>query len=239
MADAIRATEDNRILVLAFYVVVDVSQSMEMNQGLEAANELLPQVADAIDGAPMLADLVRFGAIDFSDDARVVLRLSDLRSVPVLPTFTARGRTSYAAAFRLLRQEIERDVAHLRGDNFRVHRPAVFFITDGVPTDDNEDELRESFEQLTEPSFAARPNVLLFGVGDAAKEDLDKWVFPKSGGRPMRSYLAREGVRPKAAIEQVTSALIASIIASASSVSSAASAGGFIPPDDDDLDDWI
>ncbi|MEU7866499.1 VWA domain-containing protein [Dactylosporangium sp. NPDC049140] len=238
MTENRRATEDNRILVLAFYVVVDVSQSMQFSGAIEEVNKILPQVADAIDGSPMLGDLVRFGAMDFADDARVLLRLGDLRDVQTaLPTFTTRGRTSYAAAFRLLRQEIERDLAQLRSDNLRVYRPAVFFITDGEPTDE-EFEVQAAFDELTDPSFPARPNILPFGVGTATKEALDRWIFPKTGGKAMRSYLSVD-VDPRTAIARVTEALLASIIASAASVSSAGQSGGFMPPDDEDLDDWI
>jgi uncharacterized protein YegL len=238
MADDSRATEDNRTLVLAFYVVVDVSLSMKASHAIDSANEILPKVADAIDKSPSLADIVRFGAMDFSDDARVVLRLGDLRDVHTLPTFAARGRTSYAAAFRLLRQEIEKDIAQLRSDNFKVYRPAVFFITDGEPTDDDA-ELRAAFDALTSPDFKGRPNILPFGVGEATKESLDRWVFPRAGGKPMRSYVAKDGVDPKAAIDKVAEALLGSVIASVASVSSAGESGGFIPPDDEDLDDWI
>jgi uncharacterized protein YegL len=235
MADN-RATEDDRTLVLAFYVVVDVSQSMEHYGAMDSANEILPKVADAIDGNPMLADIVRFGAMDFSDDARVVLRLGDLRNVSTIPKLTARVRTSYAAAFRLLRTEIDRDLVQLRADGFRVYRPTVFMITDGEPNDE-EHELKDAYEALTGPDFKARPNILLFGVGNATKEALDPWVFPKTGGKAMRSYVAREGADPKAAIAKATEALLGSIIASAASVSEEGESGGFVPPPDDD--DWI
>ncbi|SNY65269.1 vWA domain-containing protein [Paractinoplanes atraurantiacus] len=237
MTDEKRATEDNRTLVLAFYVMVDVSQSMSYGGALESANEIMPKVADAIDASPMLADIVRFGAMDFSDDARVVLRLGDLRNVPMIPKFTTRGRTSYAAAFRLLRQEIERDVVQLRQDNFRVYRPVVFMITDGEPTDED-GELEAAYKELTDPGFKARPNILVFGVGTATKEALDPWVYPKTGAKAMRSYVARAGVEPKTAIAKATEALLGSIVASAQSVDEAGQSGGFVPPDDDD-DDWI
>jgi uncharacterized protein YegL len=230
-----RTSEDNRTLVLPFYVVVDVSQSM--TGALVNASEILLKVADTIDGSPMLGDLVRFGAMDFSDDARVVLRLGDVRDVDQLPAFSARGGTSFAAAFRLMRRELENDLDQLRVDNFRAHRPAVFFITDGVPTDDPED-LRAAYAELTDPSFRGRPNLLLFGVGDATKESLDQWVFPKTGPRPMRSYLA-SGIDPKRAIDRIAEALLGSIVASVGSVSAEGARGGFVPPDEDDLDDWI
>jgi uncharacterized protein YegL len=232
------AAEDNKTLVLAFYVVVDVSQSMQSSHAIDDASDLLNKVADAIDASPMLADIVRFGAMDFSDDARVVLRLGDLRDVQHLPRFAARGQTSFAAAFRLLRREISKDLAQLRGDSFRTHRPAVFFITDGIPTDHPED-LRRAFDALTDPLFKERPNILLFGVGEATKESLDPWIYPKSGSKPMRSYVARDGMSPAAAISGIAELLVASIVASAQSVADLQESGGFIPPDDEDLDDWI
>ena len=235
------AHADDRTLVLAFYVVVDVSYSMDQSGAIDKANKILPQVADAIDTSPTLGDLVRFGAIDFSDDARVVLRLGDLRDVhAALPVFEARGGTSFAAAFRLLRQEIDRDLAQLRGDNFRVYRPAVFFITDGIPTDD-EGDLHRAFAELTDPSFRGRPNIIPFGVGDATKELLDLWVYPKPGEskKPMRSYVAKDGMDAAKAVGQIAEVLVSSIVASAGSVSAEGSSGGFVPPADEDLEDWI
>ena len=142
------AQSDDRIFTLAFYIVVDASVSMAANHGLEAANQILPKVIDAIDSSPTLADVVRLGAMDFSDDARVVLRLCDLRDATAAP-FVARGATSYAAAFRQLRQEIEKDYAQLKLDGLRVFRPAVFFITDGAHTD-HQSDVDAAFTALTD-----------------------------------------------------------------------------------------
>jgi uncharacterized protein YegL len=235
-----RSTADDRMLVLTFYVVVDVSYSMEQSGAIVEVNKILPTIIDAVGISPTLSDVVRLGLVDFSSDARVVLRLSDLRDVDTLPQFVARDTTSYAAAFRLLRQEIEKDLAQLRGDNFRVFRPAVFFLTDGLPNDDEAD-LRAAFAELTDPSFVARPNIVPFGMGEATKAALDRWVYPKAGEsrKPMRSYVARDGLHPAVAVNQMAEILVTSVIASAHSVSTDATSGGFIPPDDEDLDDWI
>jgi uncharacterized protein YegL len=233
------AHADNKTMVLAFYFVGDVSYSMD-GEGIDAMNTVLPQVMDAIDVSPTLGDVVRFGAMDFSDDAQVVLRLGDLRDVDVVPTFSVRGGTSFAAAFRLLRKEIEQDMAQLKGDNYQVYRPAVFFVTDGAPTDDPAD-LAAAFAELTDPTFKARPNIIPFGVPGTTKDAIDLWVYPKPGDgkRPMRSYLAGPDVSIQDAIGKIAEVLIASIIASAGSVATNGAAGGFIPPDDEDLDDWI
>jgi uncharacterized protein YegL len=232
-------SEDDKTLILAFYVVVDVSLSMT-GDPVSAANAILPEVVDHVSNSPSLSDVVRMGAFDFSDDARVLVHLSDLRDVDQIPQFSVRGGTSYAAAFRLLRQEIEKDLAQLKGDGYKVYRPAVFFITDGGPTDDMAD-LQKAFEHLTDKSFKGRPNLIPFGVGSATKALLDPWVFPKPGdsGKPMRSFVQKGNGSAADAIRQVTEILISSIVASAQSVNDGGSQGGFIPPDADDLDDWI
>lgn len=169
----------------------------------------------------------------------MLLGLSDLRDVTHIPQLAERGATSYAAAFRLLRQEIDRDIRQLKADRMRVYRPAVFFITDGVPTDETA-ALQAAFAELTDPSFRSRPNIIPFGVGDATKDTLDPWVFPAGGPKPMRSYVTKDGADPAKAINQVAEILISSILASAGSVTSAGTGGGFVPPDDEDLDDdWM
>jgi hypothetical protein len=231
---------DDRTLALAFYLLVDVSYSMD-GAPLDAVNRILPEVVDTIEESPTLGDVVRFGALDFADEARTVLPLGDLRDVKAIPQFTARGGTSYAAAFRQLRQEIESDLAQLRREGFKVYRPAVFFVTDGAPTD-AVPELRAAFAELTDPVFRGRPNIIPFGVTpELPKSVLDPWVYPKQGdsGKPMRSYVYGGSGDAATAIRQITEVLISSIVASANSVNDAGTAGGFVPPDDEDLGDWI
>jgi uncharacterized protein YegL len=241
MSNPSRAAVDDMLLVLPFYLVIDVSQSMRANGGLDAANKMFPEIIDAIVESPTVCDVVRFGAMDFADDARVVLRLGDIRDIDTLPRLTARGAaTSYASTFRLLRSEIENDWVQLNSDDLRMYRPAVFIVTDGLPNDDDE-TLRAAFTELTEASFRHRPNIVLFGVAEATKEALDPWVFPKPGQseKPMRSYVIRPGITPAVALAQVAEALISSVMSSVRSVSTLGESGGFVPPDEEDLDDWI
>jgi uncharacterized protein YegL len=232
-----RAADDTRF-VLAFYVVVDVSQSMQHANALANADNIVMLTLDAIDGSPTVADVIRFAVFDFSDDARVLLRLDDHRGVKTVPPFVARGRTSYAAAFRLLRAEIENDMSQLKLDGYRVYRPVVFLLTDGAPTDDEHD-LRAAYELLTDKDFPYRPNIVPFGVGEITKDVLDPWVYPKQGNKPMRSYVYRDRKDPATAINQLAEVLVSSIVASAESVIDDGGSGGFVPPDEDDLDEWI
>jgi uncharacterized protein YegL len=231
---------DDKTLALAFYLVVDASVSMTGGP-ITAANQLLAEVISAVEQSPALADVVRLGALDFSDDSRTVLALGDLRDVKNIPQFAVRGGTSYAAAFRKLRKDIEADIVQLRSDNYKVYRPAVFFITDGEPTDDPQD-LQRAFNELTDQSFKFRPNIVPFGVGTATKAGLDPWIFPKQGAsKPMRSYVYAGGPDQAAkAIKEIAELLISSIISSVGSVNQQGTGGGFQLPDDDDIDgDWL
>lgn len=229
---------DDDVLVLAFYLLVDVSYSMS-GEPIKAVNEILPEIIDAIQASPTLGDVVRLGAVSFSDTARVVLRLGDLRDVDQIPEFKIEGGTSYAAGFRQLRKDIDSDLAQLKSDGFKVYRPAVFFITDGEPTDEQA-ELNAAFAELTDPKFRGRPNIIPFGVG-TDKATLDPWVYPKpsDSGKPMRSYAWVGSGDAAAAIRKIAELLITSIVASVNSVNEAGTGGGLVLPEDEDLGDWI
>ena len=231
------ASGDDKYQALAFYIVADVSYSMHESGAIISANTLLKEVHDAIVAAPVIADVVRLGVIDFSDDAQVLLRLGDLRDVTTIPELQVRGGTSFAAAFRRRRQEIERDIPALKGDNYQVFRPAVFFITDGQPTD-SPATLQAAFAELTAKDFRYRPNVIPFGVGDATKASVDPWVFPTAGEKQMRSYVAKDGADPAKAITEMAHLLISSILASAGSVTDPGATAVLVLPEDED-GDWL
>jgi uncharacterized protein YegL len=224
--------------LLPFYLVVDVSFSMQ-GKKLDAANQMMPAVVDALAQAPILSDKVRFGLIDFADDARVRLPLCDpLDENITLPSLSLRGATSYAAAFRLLRTEIEQNVRQLKADGFAVHRPAVFFLSDGAPTDREEDwraAYRDltSFDKQTGQGFSMYPNVVPCGVDDAEPAVLRSLIHPSDGGKQMQMYLMEKGEDAAKAIGMIAEILISSVLASGESIAKGGS--GLMLPDKLDL----
>jgi uncharacterized protein YegL len=140
-----------------------------------------------------------------------------------VPTLTVRGSTSYLAAFRLLRRQIEADVDHLKADGFAVHRPAVFFLSDGEPTD-TDAEWRAAFHDLTwyekdtKQGFAKFPNVIPFGVDKANPKVLQSLIHPATGNKQMQMYLMDKGQDAAKAIMSVAEILISSVLASSHSV---------------------
>jgi uncharacterized protein YegL len=228
---------EEKAKLLPFYLVIDVSYSMQ-GEKLEAANKVMPTLIDAMARNPILSDKVRFGLIDFSDDAQVLLPLCDpLDDNLTLPSLSVRGATSYAAAFHTLRQEIEKDVNQLKGDGYAVHRPAVFFISDGIPTD--EDAVwRGSFHDLTEydrqsgVGFAMYPNMVPCGVG-ADPRVLQQLIHPATGAKQMRMYLMKDDTDPADAIRAMAEILVTSVVNSGNSMANGSS--GIVLPEDSEL----
>ncbi|MDX8031061.1 VWA domain-containing protein [Lentzea sp. BCCO 10_0856] len=230
--------ESEKAKILPFYVLIDVSASMS-GRKLDEANQIMPQVVDALAEAPILADKVRFCVIDFGSDAQVRLPLCDvLDQHSSLPPLTIRGATSYAAAFRLLRSEIEINVKQLKADGYLVHRPAVFFISDGEPTDP-EHEWRTAFQELTGydkasgQGFSTYPNFVPCGVDQANPRTLATLIHPASGPKQMQMYLMEQGQNPADAIAAIAEILISSMLASGQSMAQGSS--GMILPAKQDL----
>ncbi|HWF40593.1 MAG TPA: VWA domain-containing protein [Acidothermaceae bacterium] len=229
-------------ILLPFYLVVDVSYSMS-GAKLDVANEILPSVCDALAKNPILNDKVRFGMVDFSDDARVVLPLCDVSTATQLPGLSVRGGTSYGAAFKLLRRLLESDIGQLRADGYKVHRPAVFFLSDGEPGDNWKDD----FETLTEydsstgKGFKYHPVVVPCGVETADRDVMRQLVHPLSKSK---LYMMKTGSDAAAAIKAMAEVLISSVLASGQSAVQGNS--GFILPGADQVpadldveDDWL
>lgn len=224
--------------ILPFYLVVDVSWSMSEDGKLGAANTIVGELTDALAVSPTVADKVRFSLLDFSDDSTVVLPLCDLVMESEPAPFAVRGGTSYVAAFQKLRTVIDQDVKQLKADGFAVHRPAVFFFSDGEPTDDD-GAWQRAFAELTEydktsqTGFAYWPNVIPFGVG-SRPETLRELIHPRDRSK---AYFMKDGAKPDQVIRQMAEILIASTMASGSSFGNGGP--GLVLPDDAALGDDI
>lgn len=230
--------ETPKAQLLPFYLVIDVSSSMS-GKKLKSANDIMPKVVDALAQNPILSDKVRFGLLDFASDARVQLPLCDVLDPNLsLPGLSTRGWTSYAAAFTLLRSEIAANVAQLKADGYAVHRPAVFFLSDGEPTEE-ESVWRKAFAELTtyDPAtrngFAMYPNMVPCGVDGANGKILQSLIHPATGDRQMQLYMMEKGEDPAKAITAIAEILISSILASGQSMAQGGS--GIVLPAKQDV----
>ena len=198
---------------LPFYLVVDVSYSME-GEKLAAADRILPAVVDALAQNPILVDIIKFGLIDFSDEARVQLPLCDvLDPMLTLPSLSSRGGTSYTAALNTIVTELEGAVASLTSQGFVVHRPVVWFISDGEPSDD-EEMWQRALSRLRELSEA--PNFIPCAVDGADLNLMASLASRARGAKSMPIFAMDRGFDAGRAIAGLAEVLISSILHSGS-----------------------
>lgn len=193
--------------VLPFYLVCDESGSMG-GDPIQAINDSLPGLHQEVSTNPIVADKTRFSLIGFSDDAEVILNLADLSEVTSMPGLTAKNATNYGSAFRLVKSQIDKDVAMLKADGHKVYRPVVFFLSDGQPTDSWESDYRA----LVDASNPYHPHIVAFGIGDA-----DESVIAKVA--TFRAFKADGTVSPAAALREFATSLTHSIVKSGATVS--------------------
>jgi uncharacterized protein YegL len=195
--------------VLLVYFVADESGSMGRN--IVELNEGLASLHDTLQRDSFAAAKVRFSVIGFSDTAFTYLEPADLRMLGGMPTLSAQSLTSYAAAFGQLAYRISVDIPSLKAQGYTVHRPAVFFLTDGLPNG-NEDWRSARTGLLAHP---AAPNILAFGIGDA-----DAATVSELATKPHFAFVAARGVDTGAAISEFIVSLTQSVISSGQALAS-------------------
>jgi uncharacterized protein YegL len=199
-----------RANVLPIYFVADESASMSAN--VEQLNRGLADLLDRLHTESMTAAKIRFCILGFSDDTLCHLPLSDLRQVERMPSFEARGTTSYRSVFEALRRQIPEDVAGLKRQGYLVNRPAVFFLSDGYP---NPEDWRGALSALKDPGLRERPNVLAFGIGQA-----DPRTIVEVASKPEYAFQAEAGVDTGVAIARFCEALTQSVVSSGQALAS-------------------
>ncbi|MFG3131631.1 vWA domain-containing protein [Streptomyces tendae] len=193
--------------LLPFYMVCDESGSMA-GGGVDAINAALPDLHQEISTNPSVADKTRFALIGFSTQASVLQPLADLSELTQLPSLSAGGVTSFGAAFRLLKDTIEKDVAALKADGHDVYRPVVFFLSDGIPTDEG---WRTELKELN--VFRYAPKIIAFGISDADAATITEVAN-------FKAFLQQnDSISPAVALREFASSLTRSIVSSATSMS--------------------
>jgi uncharacterized protein YegL len=179
--------------VLPCYVVCDISLSM--TDHIDELNVGLREFHGAVHADVSVAARLRCCVVGFAESPQVLRPLSSMVRTVELLEVGPYASTNFGPAFTFLRDAIDRDVRTLKAGHQRVHRPIVFFLSDGQPTDPV--TWPAAFATLTDPAWPTRPNVVAFGIGDA-----DATTLGRIG--TFRLFLGRDGVR-------MSTALIASV----------------------------
>jgi uncharacterized protein YegL len=205
---------DVRGHLLPVYVIADESGSMEEHEG--ELNKGLASLHNALRGEPMVAAKVRLTVLGFASRVAVRLALSDLREQPEAPKLHIGGTTSYQSVFEELLGRIPADVRALKSQGYLVHRPAVFFLSDGQPNP-GEDWV-SPHKRLTDRTVtSAAPNVIAFGVGA-----VDAATILQVATEQRFAFVSVPGADIGTAITKFFLTLTASVIQSGQSLNSAA-----------------
>jgi uncharacterized protein YegL len=202
-------TDDARGVLLPVYMVADESASManfmgELNAGLTSLHRTLLK-------EPMTAAKVRFSVLGFSTDVVVRLPMADLREVGQLPELCVRSATNYEQVFLDLQNRIPGDVGDLKTQGYQVHRPAVFFLSDGLPNQGG--NWRSAHQMLTDRSvLGAAPNIVACGFGE-----VDAQTILAVATSPNFAFIAVDG-DVGSSIANLCGELTRSVVASGRSV---------------------
>jgi len=184
---------------------------MSLEGKVEAANHIVPAIIDALAQDRVASTRVRFGLIEFSDDARILLPLRGVAGPTVTaPALTVRAGTSFRSAFTLLQEAVPADVARLETNHRVVHRPTVFFLTDGEPTDDDK-AWRSAFASLV---ARRAPSIVPCGVGQATVRVMSTLVHPRRGPHGGTLYMMDPAYPPAQAVNAFGAVVVSSMRAS-------------------------
>ncbi|MCK2141802.1 vWA domain-containing protein [Streptomyces albidoflavus] len=201
-----------RGVLLPAYVLVDESGSMAPYRGDLAGG--VASLCEGLRAEPMLSAKLRLTVLGFSDDVQVRLAMSDMRSATSLPEVAIRGLTDYRAAFDDLLKRVPYDVQRLRGEGYKVHRPVVFFLSDGQPTDGG--SWRGPHGTLTDKArMPTAPNIVACGIGDAQASTMVEVATRKEF-----AFVAKSGTDVGRAVAEFFHALTASLVATGQALNS-------------------
>lgn len=199
-------------VLLPAYVLADESGSMAPYEG-DLTNGL-HSLCEGLRAEPMVAAKLRLAVLGFSDDVQVRLAVADMRHETSLPKIEIRGLTNYEAVFEDLLGRIPADVQWLRSEGYKVHRPVVFFLSDGQPTDGG--AWRRPHSRLTDRARTpTAPNIVACGIGDAQAS-----TMVEVATRPEFAFVAKPGTGIGQAVAEFFHALTASLVASGHAVGS-------------------
>lgn len=179
--------------VLPVILMADVSGSMSVNGKIEAlnaaVNQMIPDFAAESDNRVELrVAIITFG----NDEATLHLKLTPAQDIQWTP-LRAAGRTPLGAALKLAKRTVE-DKSIIPST---AYRPAMILISDGLPTDEWEEPLKE----LLKSERASRADRFAMAIG--ADADLNVLgTFVGKDGREV--FKADEGARIRRFFQWVT-----------------------------------
>lgn len=158
---------------LPVYILLDTSGSMN-GEPIEAVRQGLSILVENLRQDPYALETAWLSVIEFSEEARVLVPLTELGSFRP-PALSVGGRTAMGEALSLVASRMDQEVIHAKPDRRGDWKPMVFLMTDGVPTD--------SIDGGIAALASAKPGVVVCcAAGPHAKTDVLSRISPNVVG---------------------------------------------------------
>lgn len=155
---------------LPIYLLLDTSGSMA-GAPIQAVNQGVNLLYNELMNDPSAIETVYLSVVTFDSQARVATPLTELTQFQP-PTLNAGGSTSLGAALRLLNDSLSRDIISNSPNRKGDYKPLVFLMTDGMPTDNWEQEA-DAIKNRTKQKVAT---IIALGCGGGVKQDTLKRI---------------------------------------------------------------
>lgn len=156
---------------LPIFFLLDVSESM-VGQPLNSVEEGMSRIVSSLRQDPSALETAYISIIAFAGKAKVLSPLTDIVSFypPKLPIG---GGTSLGLGLTTLMREIDKKVILRSSTQQRDWKPLVFLITDGKPTDNTKEAIKEWKDNYTN-----RATMVAITLGDYANISILKQLTP-------------------------------------------------------------
>jgi len=167
---------------LACVLLIDTSGSME-GDPIDNLNSALRDFKEKVSLDEMAKKRLDIAIIEFNDSARIVQDFAPI-SVMETITLTAGGTTAMGEGVLLAINKVRERTKLYKSLGIPTHKPWIFMITDGTPTDDIQDAVRRVQEEETKGP-GGKLKFWCLGVGDYDKETLFRFF----DGRPAKRVM--------------------------------------------------
>lgn len=126
---------------LPVYLLLDTSGSMS-GEPIEAVKNGVQIMISSLRQNPQAIETAFLSVITFDSTAQQIIPLTDLASFQMVD-IRATGVTALGEALKLVAHKIDTEVQKTTSEQKGDWKPLVFIMTDGIPTDDWQDGLKE------------------------------------------------------------------------------------------------
>lgn len=138
---------DNPEARCSIILILDASESMQ-GVKIDTVNRALVKFRDIIREDPVTALRADVALLAFNHEARVALDFTNGTDFEA-PVLSVSGGTNYSQSVNMALDLIEARKRSYRDGGIAYYRSLAYFLTDGIPTDDDDDSLARTARRLT------------------------------------------------------------------------------------------